>query len=122
MHPSFVYQKELTNNSAIKSRGNLFEFNVTPGIQLIKGGNFPTKVDFPLSLGLGDDRFYGGPTFGYFAVSVVPTVKLAFIPKTYGEWQWTAALTFFQTNNPVAARNNGKNQQLVFTSGIGLSF
>jgi hypothetical protein len=56
LHPSFVYQKELTNNSAIKSRGNLFEFNVTPGIQLIKGGNFPTKVDFPLSLGLGDDR------------------------------------------------------------------
>ena len=122
LHPSFVYQKELTNNGAIKSRGNLFEFNVTPGIQLIKGGNFPTNVDFPLSLGLGDDRFYGGPTFGYFAVSVVPTVKLAFIPKTYGEWQWTAALTFFQTNNPVAARNNGKNQQLVFTSGIGLNF
>jgi hypothetical protein len=29
-------------------------------------GMFPTKVDFPLSVGLGDDRFYGGPTFGYY--------------------------------------------------------
>ena len=82
-----------------------------------------TKVNFSSTdRAIGDDRFYGGSTFGYFAVSVVPTVKLAFIPKRYGEWQWTAALTFFQTNNPVAARNNGKNQQLVFTSGIGLNF
>jgi hypothetical protein len=82
-----------------------------------------TNVNFPSTdRVIGHDRFYGGSTFGYFAVSVVPTVKLAFIPNRYGDWQLTAALTFFQTNNPAAARNNGKNQQLVFTSGIGLNF
>jgi hypothetical protein len=122
LHPSFAYQKELVGNGAIESRGSLFEFIVTPGIKLIKGGMFPTKVDFPLSIGLGDDRFYGGPTFGYFAATVTPTIGLGFIPKKYGEWDLTAALSFFSTNDKVADRNHGKNQQLVFTSGIGMSF
>jgi hypothetical protein len=48
-------------------------------------GMFPTKVDFPLSVGLGDHRFYGGPTFGYFAATITPTIGLGFIPKRYGE-------------------------------------
>lgn len=122
LHPSFVYQKELVGNGAIKSRGSLFEFNVTPGIKLIKGGMFPTKVNFPLTVGLGDDRFYGGPTFGYFEATITPIVGLGFIPKRYGDWDWSAALTFASTNDKVAERNRGKNQQLVFTSSIGLTF
>jgi len=122
LHPSFTYQKELVGNGAIESRGSLFEFILTPGIKLIKDGMFPTKVDFPLSVGLGDDRFYGGPTFGYFAATVTPTVGLGFIPKRYGEWDWTGAVSFFSTNDKVAERNRGKNQQFTFTTGIGLSF
>jgi hypothetical protein len=83
---------------------------------------FPTRVDFPLSIGLGNTQFYGGPAFGYFAATITPTVDLAFIPKRYGNWYWSSALSFFSTNDKVAAFNQGKNQQLVFTSTIGLTF
>ncbi len=122
LHPSFAYQHCYVGSGGIEPLGNLFEFILTPSVKLLQNSIVPTKVEFPVSVGLGDDRFYGGPTFGYFAATVTPTTSLKFIPSRYGDWFWTSALSFFSTNDKVAAYNRGKNQQVVFTSGVGFTF
>jgi hypothetical protein len=122
LNPAFNYQKELIGNGAIKPNGSLFELLVFPCVQVVKTGLFPTKLTFPLALGLGDDRFFGGPTYGYFAGTLQADIGLGFIPQRFGSWASASTMTYYNTNDVVAERNRGKNNQLVFTTGINVSF
>ncbi|HEY0790997.1 MAG TPA: hypothetical protein VGD78_08020 [Chthoniobacterales bacterium] len=122
LHPAVNYQKDFIGNGAIKPYGNLFELLAFPSVQAVKGGPLPVKLTFPLALGLGDNRFFGGNTFGYVASTVQADIGLGFIPKRFGSWTSTSTMTYYETNDAVAARNNGKNHQLVFTTGLNVSF
>lgn len=87
----------------------------------------PVTLTVPLTVGLGDSKFYGGDTYGYFSAGANLSVPLSFIPAGFGKWTASSGVTFYnQGTNAAAASapgiNNGDKTQWVFSGSIGMTF
>lgn len=114
-------------------QGEYFEFGISPGLPAFGGPDYPIKVNFPVTLGLGADDFYGdkdnrsdNETFGYASVGVVASVPLKFMADHgWGSWTWSVGGTYYYLSDGNAAFNHDNvkgdshNEWVAFT---GLSF
>jgi hypothetical protein len=69
LHPHFTVLSELNapGFAGLEGHGWYFELGVAPSYTA-----GPVTFSLPLTLGLGDHRFYGGPAYGYFSAGLIP--------------------------------------------------
>lgn len=104
------------------NQGWYYEIGIAPTLPL-----GAASLTFPINVGLGDDKFYGGDTFGYFSAGANLSVPLAFIPEGFGKWTLSSGVTFYsQGDNAAAASapaiNDGGTTQWVFSGAVGMTF
>jgi hypothetical protein len=125
LHPHFTVLKSVIGNPVGVPGANggwYYEVGIAPSHTY-----GPVTLTVPLTVGLGDGKFYGGDTYGYFSAGITAAVPLAFIPETFGKWTLTSGVTFYnQGGNAAAASapgiNNGGHNQWVFSGGVGTTF
>jgi len=125
LHPHFTVLAELNapGFAGLNGHGWYFEIGVAPSYTFAKGSAYPVTFSVPLTVGLGDDRFYNGDTFGYFSAGAQISVPLAFIPSCYGSWTFSGGYTYYQLGDQVAeATATDHKSQHVFQGAIGLTF
>jgi len=104
------------------NQGWYFEVGIAPSYAF-----GPATLTIPVNLGLGDDKFYGGETYGYLSAGANLAVPLAFIPEGFGKWTLSSGVTFYhQGDNAAAASapaiNDGGTTQWVFSGAVGMTF
>ncbi len=87
----------------------------------------PVTLTVPLTVGLGDNKFYGGKTFGYFSAGATAAIPLSFIPETYGKWTLTSGATYYNQSSTAAAASapgltGPGHTRWVFSGQIGTTF
>jgi hypothetical protein len=123
LHPTFQYQYQLPaeGSTGMQGESSYFFFGIQPGIQVVKDGMFPTRISFPMSVGLGDNKFYNGSTFGFFAAGVQADVALKFLAEDYGNWTWSFNATYWHVGDSLAERN-GRRDDVMCGTSLGLKF
>ena len=94
-----------------------FEFGVAPGF---KAG--PVTFSIPLTVGLGDDHFYPGDSYGYFSAGINAAVPLSFVPECFGTWTFNAGFTYYNLGSSTKAANNGEGNAYVGQTGLMVAF
>jgi hypothetical protein len=125
IHPHVTILAELnsTGFAGLDGHGYYFEAGIAPSYTIGKGSTYPVTLSAPLTVGLGDKRFYDGDTFGYFAAGAQISVPLAFIPSCYGAWTFSGGYTWYHLGDKVAdATATGHEDQHVLQGAIGLTF
>jgi len=129
LHPHVTILAELNAPGAagLDGHGYYFELGVAPSYTFAKASSYPVTFSVPLTVGLGDDRFYNGDTFGYFSAGAQLSVPLAFIPSCYGAWTFSGGYTYYYLGDQLqefsaANQGNGEHSQHVFQGAIGLTF
>lgn len=125
MHPHVTVLKSVIGNPVGvpgANQGWYYEIGVAPSHAL-----GPVTLTVPLTVGLGDSKFYGGKTYGYFSAGTTLSVPLSLIPKTYGKWTLSSGATYYNQSSAVAAASapgltNGGHTQWVFSGQIGTTF
>jgi len=125
LHPHVAVLAELNapGSAGINGHGWYFEGGIAPGYTL-----GPVTFTLPVTVGLGDHRFYDGDTFGYVSVGAQLSVPLSFIPECYGKWTLSGGYTYYYLGdklsafNGAATGNNAEESQHVFQGAIGLTF
>jgi len=115
LHPSVTYMQR-TN-----SHGQYFEGGVAPGIS-----SGPLAVGFPLTIGIGEDNFYGPKDgFAYFSAGVKLTYTLP-VPKTYGAWSANVGATYYSKDVAVTEqggfKDKVKDNDVSYTAGLQINF
>ena len=92
------------------------------------GPRYPLSLTFPLTVGLSLDDYYetigvGGndDTFGYLDFGVNMAVPLAFIPASFGTWQFKAGLHGLVLGDNLRAANPNQSR-MEFIGSIGIAF
>ena len=120
LHPHFDVMAELNapGFAGLEGHGWYFELGVAPGYTV-----GPVTFTVPLTVGLGDHKFYGGPAFGYFSAGLQASIPLSFIPECYGKWTFSGGYTYYLLSDTVAdASATGHESQHVLQGAIGLTF
>jgi len=120
VHPHFTVLSELNapGFAGLEGHGWYFEVGLAPGYTV-----GPVTFTVPLTLGLGDHKFYGGPAFGYFSAGLQMSIPISFIPECYGKWTFSGGYTYYELSDNVAnATATGHESQHVFQGAIGLTF
>ncbi|HEY5893771.1 MAG TPA: hypothetical protein VIT91_11120 [Chthoniobacterales bacterium] len=119
LHPHFTVLGELNapGFAGLDSGGWYYEIGIAPGFAA-----GPVTFSFPLTVGLGDDNFYAGETYGYFSGGVSAAVPLAFIPESYGSWTVSASALYYNLGDSTALVNHGESDDFVFGGTLGVTF
>jgi hypothetical protein len=124
LHPHVTVLAELDAPGAagINGHGWYFEPGIAPSYTL-----GPVTFTAPITLGLGDHRFYNGPAFGYVSAGIQASIPISFIPDCFGKWTLSGGYTYYYLCDQlcfanVAQGNNGHNNQSVLQGAIGLTF
>jgi hypothetical protein len=70
---------------------------------------------------LGDNRFYNGSTFGFFAAGVQADVSLKAIAEEFGNWTLSFNATYWHVGASLEERN-GRADDVMCSTSIGLKF
>lgn len=124
LQPHFTWLAELgaSGSAGLQKDGNYFELGLSPNYTILKGGEYPITFTIPLTLGLGDDHFYAGDTYGYFFTGLTVSTPLAFIPCDYGAWTASLGYKYYNLGNQAAKTEMGNNDQNVISCSIGCAF
>ncbi len=126
LHPHFTVLKSVIGNPVGVPGANggwYYEIGVAPSHTF-----GPVTLTVPLTVGLGDDKFYGGKNYGYFSGGLTAAVPLSFIPENYGKWTLTAGVTYYNQSSAVAAASRpaltggSGNTRVVASGAIGTTF
>ena len=122
LHPHVSWFRPFPGGWASSDEGSYFELGIEPERSLGKGER-PVTVSFPVTLGLGQKRFYLGEHFGFFSAGVSVSVPLAFIPSKWGEWSLGLSGAYYRLGQNVAdASNEGVRDESVFAVTLGTEF
>ena len=105
--------------SAGRKNGWYYEAGIAPSYSPCEG----LTLSLPLNVGLGDDRYYAGDTYGYFSAGLTATMPLSFIPQAYGVWTANAGYTYYNLGDE-AAKTDTRNDEShhVFQAGVTVAF
>lgn len=99
------------------------EIGVAPAMILAKKSNFPMTVTFPITIGLGDERFYPGDHLGFVSTGVSLSMPLTRISKSLENWTVDAVVTHLHLGDATAELNANRNHDVnIGQLGLGLTF
>ena len=124
LQPHFTWLAELgaPGSAGLQKGGNYFEMGLAPNYTILKGSEYPVTFTVPLTVGLGDDKFYNGDTYGYFSTGLSASTPLAFIPSGFGTWTASLGYKYYNLGNQVAKTEAGNNDQNVGYFSISCAF
>ena len=131
MHPHFTYLREIEGAAGISGpNGNYFEVGIAPALPAMG----PVTISLPATLGFGNNGFYALTTqvapgistvaetnFGYLSVGPAIAVALP-VPARFGSWTFNTSATYYHLNGTVAAVDNSRHNDWVFSGGLGVTF
>jgi hypothetical protein len=125
--PHFTFLTGLGGQSGagLSRYGNYFEIGISPTYTILKKFDYPLTLGLPVTVGLGDDRFYGpNKVYGYSSVALTVATPLAFIPAGFGSWTGTASVKYLNQGTGVAYVNPESTNPNQFIAGfsIGATF
>lgn len=121
-HATVLWEIAAPGFAGLGPKGWYYEVGVAPSHTF-----GPVTVTVPLTVGLGDNRFYAGANYGYASAGVNFAVPLSFIPAKWGVWTASAGYTYYDIGNTLqafsqATQGNGSENQHVFSGAVGLTF
>ena len=126
LHPHFtvLYELGAPGAAGLRGKGWYFEPGVAPSYTFLKSSKYPITFTVPITVGLGDSRFYNGNNFGYLSAGATIAVPLAFIPAGYGSWTLTAGYTYYHLGSQAAFLTSpgDRDTRHVFSGAIGATF
>ncbi|MEO7932600.1 MAG: hypothetical protein ABIT76_05525 [Chthoniobacterales bacterium] len=118
LHPHVAVLAEIGDTVAgLAPGGWYYEIGIAPSFAA-----GPVTFTFPINVGLGDDNFYAGETYGYASGGVTVSTPLSFVPACYGTWTASASATYLNLGDHTTAVNVGKSDDFVFGGSVGLAF
>ena len=120
LHPHVTYLRELTapGTAGLGPNGNYYEIGLAPSYTA-----GPVTLTVPLTVGLGDDNFYLGDTYGYFSAGLQASIPISFIPDCYGKWTFSGGYTWYNLGSSATdVTAAGRRSQNVFQGSVGLTF
>lgn len=122
LNPYLSWFRPFPGGWSESDEGSYFELGIAPERTFGKGDR-PVTVSFPVSVGLGQKRFYLGEHFGFFSAGVSVSVPLAFIPPSWGPWNLELSGAYYRLGRNVADRSNdGVRDESLFTATLGTEF
>ena len=111
LHPSLTWFAPIKiGTEAGSEEGHYFELGIEPEYTMNEKSKLPITVSLPVALGLGDQHYYAGRHFGFFAAGVSVTVGLAFIPESFGKWSVGVSGTYYRLGRTSAEFTNGGDE------------
>jgi hypothetical protein len=109
--------------SADQGDGNYFEIGIEHEWTLPKTALGEITLKVPVTIGLGDDRYYPGDRFGYAALGVSASTPLPFLGDRYGKWTLAVTGTYYRLGNaPAELSNDGDRNQAVVSLTLSSEF
>jgi hypothetical protein len=128
LNPSVLLAFELDGQAdAGRSRGTYLQFGLAPGVTLFDKAAYPLTLAFPITVGLSLDDYYefdtgSDDTFGYASGGVVASVPLAFIPASFGAWQFKASVMTLVLGDNLRRINGRDDVEFIGTAGIAFTY
>jgi hypothetical protein len=124
LQPHFTWLAELPapGSAGLRKDGNYFELGLAPNYTILKRSEYPVTFTVPLTLGLGDDNFYHGDTYGYFTTGLSISTPLAFLPASLGAWTASVGYKYYNLGDQAAKTLAVTRDQDVYSFSIGCSF
>jgi hypothetical protein len=124
LHPHVAVLMELDAPGAagLQEDGWYYEVGIAPSHTF-----GPVTVTVPVTVGLGNDEFYAGDTYGYASAGVTLSTPISFIPSKWGAWTASAGYTYYNLGDQLqafskATQGDGNETQHVFSGSVGLTF
>ena len=128
LNPSLLFAFEVKGQAdAGSSKGVYMQAGLTPSYTFNASGSYPITVSLPLLAGFSLDDYYefgsgDDSTFGYFQGGIGVAVPLAFIPSSFGSWQFKTGVNFLHLNGNLRDINNGDKTEIIGTFGIAFTY
>lgn len=125
VHPHVTWTRSLRGESGIgEKKGNsYFEVGIAPSWEIGKSSRLPVNVTGPVTLGVGDNHYYGGDRFGFVSAGLSVAIPLAFVPAGWGTWNFSVSGTYYHLGRNAAEETNGGNQNAsVFAMTLSTDF
>ena len=128
LNPSVLLAFELDGQAdAGASRGTYLQIGLAPGVTLFDKSPAPLTLSFPFTVGLSLDDYYefgtgDDDTFGYLSAGVAASVPLAFIPASFGAWQFKASVVTLFLGDNLRRINNRDDVEFIGTAGIAFTY
>lgn len=97
-----------------------FEPGIRPTYTLFADTDQPLNIGVTAKAGLGDE-FYGGETFGYFAVGPQISLPLNFIDASAGKWSASLGYLYYTFGNTLEVVN-GRDDEHLYSFNLSVSF
>jgi hypothetical protein len=109
--------------------GTVLVIGIAPAWTIVQSETYPVTFKLPVAAGFFlDTGFYDSSTvntpttsdsgFGYVSIGAVISVPLAFVPESYGAWEFHTGVTWYHTEHDVIP---GNPDQDFLTGNVGIS-
>ncbi|MBI1736343.1 MAG: hypothetical protein HYR51_14315 [Candidatus Rokubacteria bacterium] len=128
LNPSVLLAFELDGQAdAGSSRGTYLQFGLAPGVTLFEKAAYPLTLSFPMTAGLSLDDYYefrtgDDDTFGFWSGGVAASVPLAFIPASFGAWQFKTSVVTLVLGDNLRRINGRDDVEFIGTAGIAFTY
>lgn len=123
LHPHITWFRPFPGGWESSDEGSYFEIGIEPERSFGESKR-PITISLPVTVGLGQKRYYLGEHFGFFSAGIVASLPLTFIPaSTCGEWNLGLSATYYRLGRNVAdASNNSVRNESLFAVTLGTEF
>lgn len=99
------------------------EVGIVPAFTFSKSGKYPITLSLPLTVGLGDQRFYPEDHLGFVSVGFNTAMPLKWISSSLGMWTVNTGVTQIRLGDATAEFNvNRKRDATIWQIGLGATF
>jgi hypothetical protein len=128
LNPNVLVAFEVKGQAdAGSQKGVYVQLGLTPTYTFNTGGAYPITVTTPVLAGFSLGEYYefgtgDDTTFGYFQGGVGLSVPLAFIPASFGSWQFKTGVNFLRVNGNLKDVNSRDRNEVIGTVGIAFTY
>jgi hypothetical protein len=121
LNPHVTWFRPFPGGWESSDEGSYFELGIEP--ERTFGKSEWLTLGFPITVGLGQKRYYLGEHFGFFSAGVAASVPLSFLPPSLGKWNLGVSATYYRLGrNTADFSNDGNRNESVVSVTLGTEF
>jgi len=122
LHPHVTWFRPFPGGWESSDEGSYFELGIEPEHSFGKSER-PVTVTLPISVGIGQKRYYFGEHFGFFSAGATATVPLTFLPRSLGQWNLGVSVVYYRLGrNAAEFSNDGDRNESVASVALSTEF